>query len=104
MNKRYCVYIEWNYRGNEEDRFERCFIYPSNPDYEEMNGANMVGGSGYDGYEFNIYDSLEEAIVNAKFNPKYISYSSMKDKELREKDIILDKYEWNQTKGLVKKV
>lgn len=101
--KRYCVHIEWNYTGEEEYRFERCFIFPSSTGYESMDGANMVGCKGMEGYSFDIYNSLEEAIVNAHFNPKHILFEGMEEAENKEIERVLNIYTWNQFRGLIKK-
>lgn len=103
MNKRYCVQIEWDYSLPIENIYEECYIFPSESSYEEIDGSNMISGPGRSGYEFNIYNSLEEAIVNAHFNPDYISFQNMTEIELSEKDNILSKYRWDQNRGLIKK-
>lgn len=81
--------------------YEKCYIFPSSPDYEEMDGANMLGRN--DGFEFNIYNSLEEAIVNAHFNPKHILFEGMEEAENKEIERVLNIYTWNQVSGLIKK-
>lgn len=98
---RYCVSIAWDYTC--EESFEECSIFKAEPEYEDYDGSNMVSGGGRDGYSFDIYNSLEEAIINAHFNPEYIKFVDLSIEELNEKNKILSKYVWDKVKGLVKK-
>lgn len=99
--KRYCVYIFWDY--TLEEPLDVCEIFPSSVEYEQYDGNNFISGTGRDGFEFNIYNTLEEAVVQSHFNPEHIQYSDLTELELLEIDNVLQRYKWDNTKGLVKK-
>lgn len=90
---RYCVYNEWSYPQNKD----KCIIYLAKKEDECYDGQNMYSRLG--GFDFSIYDSLEEAILNSHYNPKYIEFKDLSDKELTEKDKILEKYIWTCENG-----
>ena len=88
--RKFAVCIEWNYRGSPEERFEKCTIYPATQEDEERDGDNCITGKGVDGYRFDIYSSLEDAILT--------------EEETNDKDKMLSSYTWSYEHGLQKKV
>ena len=62
----------------------------------------MVGRGGDEGFDMFISNSLEDAIVNAHFNPEFIQFELTNDDDMKLKDEILSKYIWDKEKGLVK--
>lgn len=95
---KYVVFEEWSY---VEPFYERCIIRKATKDDEEWDGWNFVSGAGRDGAKFDIYNSLEEAIVKSGYNPEHITFDQSLNKNKITK--ILNKYNWNQEIGLVKK-
>ncbi len=93
---RYCVYIDWYYEDS------RCIISHSTPEKENLDGDNLVGHGGNSGYSFDIYDTLEEAIIQSQYNPQMIDFSDLSNDELLEKEDILSKYIWNSETGYQK--
>ena len=102
--RKFAVCIEWNYRGSPEERLEKCTIYPATQEDEERDGDNCITGKGVDGYRFDIYSSLEDAILNAGFNPFHIQYEGLTEEETNDKDKMLSSYTWSYEHGLQKKV
>lgn len=84
---KYCVYTFWDYPD-----MDKCEIYHSTQDLEEYDGFNIA--SSHDGVTFNIYNSLEEAIINSDYNPECIKFTDLSEEEIKEKDNILSKYVW----------
>ena len=95
---KFLVYQEWAY--DVQEPYEKCFISRAGEDDEQYNGCNIISGANRNGMSFDIYDSLEEAIVKSGFNPKHIDFEDI-DQNLI--DGILSKYIWNQKTGLILK-
>lgn len=53
MKKKYSVFIEWDYI----DKYERCVISYATKDVEKYDGYNVIGHSGMEGCEIDIYIS-----------------------------------------------
>ena len=72
--KDYYCYVEWNYRIDPP--IDRCVIgkiaEENRAACEEQDGANFVGGSGLDGMNFDLCDSLEDAILKSNYKLEYI--------------------------------
>lgn len=98
INK-YAVYVEWNYAPAEKDSFERCCIYHPEEDVLEFDGDNMVCGSGNSGFNFDVYDTLEDAIIKSGFNATYIDFQDIDAKEITD---VLSHYMWLEDVGYVK--
>lgn len=61
---KFCRFVEWYY--GDETR-EYCSVYhPSDEDFER-DGQNVVGAGGNEGFKFDIFGSLEEAIENSTY-------------------------------------
>ncbi len=86
----YCVETDWI---NEDNNiYDHCYIYP-NPEndlYRDFDGFNIQDRCS--GYTFDIYSSLEEAIVYSSYNPIYIEFLDFNPEQQEEKDSILEKY------------
>lgn len=103
MKNKYVVYGEWHYAGDESEGFENCIIHPATKESEEYNGMNVIGRGGDEGFTFDIYETLEDAIKNSGFNPESIKFENLSIQDLEMKDLILNKYNWNNETGLIKK-
>ena len=99
--KRYFVCIEWGFYP-DGDCYDNCFISYATPENEEYNGFNIIGHGGDEGLEYFIANTLEEVLIQCKYNPGYISFD-LSDEDMKLKDQILNKYMWDKEKGLVKK-
>lgn len=95
---KYGVYVEWSYL---EPQYENCSIGIVSKEQEQYDGENMIGHAGMEGYHFDIYSSLEKAIVNSGFNPEHIEF----DENINRKNIdkVLNKYVWTYETGYKKK-
>lgn len=100
MNKKYFTYTEYGCHS-EEGYYCNCIVRYATPDDEEYDGFNMVGRGGDEGFDMFISNSLEDAIVNAHFNPDAIQFELTND-DMKLKDSILSKYRWDREKGLVR--
>ena len=100
QDRKFGVLCEWNYRGSPEEQFEHCCIAPSSKEDEEYDGDNCVGGAGYNGYRFDIYPSLKEAIINAGYNPFAIDFIDLTNEEEKFKDDLLAKCTWTPENGI----
>lgn len=96
---KYAVYIEWGYRPDTSEPFERCCIYHPDDDALSYDGYNMVGEHGNAGFDFNIYDTLEDAMVNSGFNPNHIDFQDIDKKDITD---VLSHYMWLANEGYVK--
>ena len=61
----------------------------------------MVGRGGNEGFDMFISNNLEDAIVNAHFNPDAIQFELSND-DMKLKDEVLSKYRWDREKGLIR--
>ncbi len=85
---RYYVIREWCLIEDEnEEAFDRCVIGHATESDEENDGKNFFGVSG--GFDFNIYDSIKEAIVNANYTPCGIAFEDFTEAELNEANTII---------------
>ena len=76
MNKKkYFTYTEYGCHP-EEGHYCNCTIRYATKDDEEYNGYNMVGRGGDEGFDMFISDNLEDAIINAHFNPNAIKFTN----------------------------
>ena len=101
MAKKYFTYTEYGYHP-EEGYYCNCIVRYAMPGDEEYDDYNMVGRGGNEGFDMFISNNLEDAIVNAHFNPDAIQFELTND-DMKLKDSILSKYRWDKEKGLVKK-
>lgn len=99
--RKFCVLVEWNYCGTPEQCFERCVICPASKEDEENNGTSFIGRAGSNGMNFEIYNSLHEAIIKARFNPFAIRFSGLTSKEIEMKDELLSRCRWSPQRGLI---
>jgi hypothetical protein len=106
MNKKnktlYGVFVEWYY-GAPEESYEHCIISVVDESVLQQDGSNMIGHAGNEGYHFDVYDRLDEAIINANFNPTNIKFEKFSDELLKEAQTIISKYDWDYEKGLIYK-
>lgn len=102
-NRRFSVAIMWSYRGKTKEHYERCCISPATIANEDHDGDNCVSERGVAGYEFFIHNSLEEAILNAGFNPFKIQFDGLTEEETKKKDDLLSQYTWSPENGMQKK-
>ena len=100
MSKKYFTYTEYGCHP-EEGRYCNCTIRYATKDDEEYDGYNMVGRGGDEGFDMFISNNLEDAIINAHFNPQMIEFD-LSDEDIKLKDQILTQYVWDKEKGLVK--
>ena len=100
MNKKYFTYTEYGCHP-EEGYYCNCIVRYATSEDEEYDGFNMVGRGGNEGFDMFISNSLEDAIVNAHFNPDAIQFE-LTNGDMKLKDSILSKYMWDREKGLVK--
>ena len=100
MNKKYFTYTEYGCHP-EEGYYCNCVVRYAMPGDEEYDGYNMVGRGGDEGFDMFISNNLEDAIINAHFNPEFIQFELTQD-DMKLKDEILSKYAWDREKGLVK--
>lgn len=74
MKKYYCC-LEWNYRLDPP--MDICTIGKVIKGYEkqceEQDGLNFVGKSGDEGIQFDLCDSLEDAILKSNYRLEYIN-------------------------------
>lgn len=96
---KYAVYVEWNYAPTKEDSFERCCIYHPNDEALQYDGDNMIGHHGNEGFNFDVYDTLEDAMINSGFNPIHIDFQDIDAKEITD---VLSHYMWLEDVGYVK--
>ena len=101
--KKYAVYTDWNYDGDPEECYEHCIIAPATKEDEEGNGENCISGSGRNGITFDVYNSLEEAILGANFKPEFMEFHNFTIEEIVKKNEILSHYIWNKEVGFQKK-
>ena len=97
------VFVEWDYCAEPEDCFEACTISLVDEKALEQDGNNLVGRKGNQGYRFNVYGNLEEAIVSAGYSPQHIKFEGLTQEQLEEKDRILSEYDWDCQTGLIHK-
>lgn len=100
IDKKYFTYTEYGCHP-EEGYYCNCIVRYATPDDEEYDGYNVVGRGGNEGFDMFISNTLEDAIVNAHFNPDAIQFELTND-DMKLKDKILSKYRWDKEKGLVK--
>lgn len=80
IKSKYYVYSTWNYHNLQEPK-EYCRIGYPEEDSLEYDGYNLYGSK--DGFTFDIYDTLEEAIIKSEFNPTHIVYELDEEDKLR---------------------
>lgn len=97
---KYLVSQNWAY--DVEEPYEKCSITIATEEDEKWDGYNIISGANRNGMSFDIYDTLEQAIVQAHFNPDGIEFADDIDKN--EINSILDKYIWNPYHGLINKI
>ena len=102
INKKYFTYIEYGYHSEDNGYYCNCIIRYATPGDEEYDGYNMVGRGGNEGFNMFISNNLEDAIVNAHFNPDAIQFE-LTENNMLLKDEILSKYVWDKEKGLIRK-
>lgn len=101
--RKFAVYIEWNYCGAPEERYENCIIAPATPEDEEHAGENYISRCGAEGMDFDVYDSLHEAILAASYNPFAATYEGLTEDEIKTKNELLAKYTWSPEVELLEK-
>lgn len=100
IENKYFTYTEYGCHP-EEGYYCNCIIRCATPDDEEYDGYNVVGRGGDEGFDMFISNSLEDAIINAYFNPEFIQFD-LNDEDMKLKDQILTQYMWDKEKGLVR--
>ena len=100
QDRKFGVFSEWSYQGKPEEHYEHCFIAPTTEEQEQYDGDNCVGCGGREGYEFGVYPSLREAIINAHFDPSAIQFKDLTEEEQKAKDELLAKCTWSYKDGL----
>lgn len=65
----FAVLHEWNYHCDEP--FDNTSVFHPVDEDVEKDGDNMITGEGRDGFSFDIYSSLEEAIFKSGYLPEY---------------------------------
>lgn len=72
--RKFTVLVEWKYGGLPDGRFIRCTIRPATQ-RDEPPDAIYITDNSIDGGRFELYPYLEEAILDAGFNPSYYTWS-----------------------------
>lgn len=96
--RKFIVICEWDYACSPA--YEKCSIRPATEDDEYYDGYNFVSGPGRSGLDINIYNSLEESILKASFNPFCIDYNGLNLEESIFKDNFLKQIEWDPQIGI----
>lgn len=99
--KRYLICTTWG--CSMDGPYENCNIGYVTKENEKCVDFGFVGRGGGEGLDCFITNSLEEAIVSSHFNPYFIKFYELDEEDLALKDKILQRYKWDDYKGLVKK-
>ncbi len=78
---KFCRFVEWYY--SEAPR-EYCGIYHPSDEDLERDGETVVSADNKEGFRFNIFDSLEQAIENSTYpveNWHKIDFSNLSNVE-----------------------
>ena len=80
---------EWcNIQTETADAYDTCVIGKATNSDELYDGYNAFGVTG--GFEFDIYDSIKEAILNANYDLKAIRFDDFTKEELAEANKIIE--------------
>lgn len=102
---KYSTYLSWGVEGADNADYDICVIRPVvSPEQEEADGFNYVSRCGSEGASYDVYDSLEKAIIQSHYNPAKIQFKNFTAEQLGEKDRILSNYFWDNENGYRKKV
>lgn len=86
---RYFVLREWcNIQPGTEDTYDTCVIGKATDSdrwYDGYDSADVTGG-----IQFDIYDSIKEAILNVKCDLKTIAFDDFTKEELAEANKVIE--------------
>lgn len=86
---RYFVLKEWcNIQTETEVPFNTCVIGRATNSDDLYDGYNCESATG--GYTFDIYNSIKEAILNAKYDLKAIRFDDFTKEELAEANKVIE--------------
>ena len=86
---RFYVLNEWcSIETETEKPFCRCVIGHATEDDEWNDGQNSYSVNG--GFDFNIYDTIKDAIISSGYRPSKITFEDLTDAELAEANSIVN--------------
>lgn len=102
---KYSTYVAWGVAAVDKAAYDVCVIRPvTSVEQEEGDGFNYVSRCGSEGASYDVYDSLERAIVQSQYNPTKIQFKGFTADQLQEKEEILNNYFWDNENGHQKRV
>mgnify|MGYP003327763316 CR=1 FL=1 len=87
--KKYCVLKAWGIHGNS------CIIKPADNYYLARDNWKLTTSAGKCGTEIHIYDTLEDAIINANYDPNKRIFNNLNAFEMAKKDVFLSRCTWD---------
>ena len=82
---------------------ESCVLFHPNDNDLRFDGENYISKGGSEEFFLYVFDSLEEAVLKANYNPKHLKLILNNKSKRYYNYLVTKKYRWTKNKGFIER-